>query len=207
MAEHDWDMHYAQGELPWDTGEPAEELVAFVNEGSVAPGRALDIGCGTGTNALWLAQRGFDVVGVDIAPRAIERARAKSAQSQVTCRFEVLDFLSADPPGGPFQFVFDRGCLHVFDDCVVQQRFAARVAALLAPAGYWLSFLGSTEGPARESGPPRRSARDITTAIEPSLELVWLRSATLPGPYGGPALKAWLCLSRAREIAAQPSTR
>ena len=80
--------------------------------GAIAPGRTLEIGCGTGTNAIFLAQHGFDVLGIDISEVAVEKARAKA---QGRCRFEVVDFLVAAPAGGPFQFVFDRGCFHVFD--------------------------------------------------------------------------------------------
>ena len=93
------------------------------------------------------------------------------------CRFATLDFLTAPPPDGPFQFVFDRGCFHVFDEPGERQRFAAQVAAVLTPGGVWLSLVGSTEGPPREVGPPRRSAREVILAIEPVLEIVELRSA------------------------------
>lgn len=71
------------------------------------------------------------------------------------CRFAVWDILVAPPPGGPFHFVFDRGCFHVFDEAGEREQFAAQVAAVLAPGGLWLSLIGSTEGPPREVGPPR----------------------------------------------------
>src|SRR6185503_16850640 len=92
------------------------------------------------------------------------------------CRFEVADFL-ASPPAGPFAFVFDRGCFHCFDTADERARFAANVARALAPGGVWLSLIGSTEGPPRDFGPPRRSVRDIAAAIEPHLEILSLRSA------------------------------
>src|SRR5262249_160804 len=155
----------------------------------VKPGRTLEVGCGTGTNALWLAAHGFDVLGVDVSPLAIDKARAK-AVNVTNCRFEVLDFLQSDPAGAPFDFLFGRGCFHVFDDAGVRAKFAARGAALLAPGGQWLSLIGSTEGPPRDSGPPRRSARDIMNAIEPALELVELRSNYFETNLEAPAM-AW----------------
>ena len=106
MSEHDWNASYAEGNLPWDTGTPDEHLVAAVRAGHVAPARALEIGCGTGTNALWLAAQGFDVLGVDVSPLAIEKARAKAAAAR-NVRFDVVDFLAATPAGAPFDFVFD----------------------------------------------------------------------------------------------------
>jgi hypothetical protein len=84
--------------------------------------------------------------------------------------------------------VFDRGCFHVF---------AAQVAGALAPGGLWLSLIGSTEGPSREVGPPRRSAREVTLAIEPALEIVELRSAE----FRDHNTKAWFSLSRRRTMA------
>jgi SAM-dependent methyltransferase len=204
MAQPSWNDNYAQGFAPWDTGVPDPMLVEMVESGAIPAGRALDVGCGTGTNAIWLAQHGYDVVGVDIAPLAVEKARGK-LPANLSCRFATLDFLAAQPEGGPFQLVFDRGCFHVFDEAADREKFAARVVSVLAPDGAWLSLIGSTEGPPREIGPPRRSMRDIAGALEPHLEIVSLRSAEFrdtPEPA-----KAWICFSRRRSVPAQPSTR
>src|SRR5262245_41434246 len=202
MPHPSWNDRYASEEpMPWDTGTPDPMLVEIIESHVIAPGLALEVGCGTGTNAIYLAQRGFEVVGVDIAPLAIENARAKA---HGRCRFETVDFLSEAAPGGPFQFVFDRGCFHTLDEDHQRARFAQRVALELVEGGVWLSLIGSTEGPSRDAGPPRRSARDVMNAIEPSLEILQLRSGEF-GVYGEP-LKAWRCLSRKRTIPAQAST-
>lgn len=203
MPHPSWNERYASGELPWDTGEPEDLLVEFVTSGGVEPARTLEIGAGTGTNAIWLAERGFDVLGVDISPLAVESARAKMEGRDLHCRFTTLDFLAEPAPDGPFQFIYDRGCFHVFDEAEERARFAARVAAALLPGGLWLSFIGSTEGPLREVGPPRRSAREVALAIEPALEILELRSAE----FRGHDAKAWFCLARQRTIPAQLSTQ
>ena len=203
MPHPSWNESYASGQPPWDTGQPEPLLVEFVTSSAITPGPTLEVGAGTGTNAIWMAERGFDVLGVDVAPLAIERARAKMEGRALPCSFAALDFLAAPPPGGPFNFVFDRGCFHVFDEPDERQRFAARVAAALAPGGLWLSLIGSTEGPPREVGPPRRSAVEVTLAIEPVLEVVELRSAE----FRSHNTNAWFCLSRQRTTPAQPSTR
>jgi SAM-dependent methyltransferase len=202
MPHPPWNDRYASGEpLPWDTGRPDSMLVEMIASGAIAPGRTLEVGCGTGTNAIYLAQHGFEVVGVDISPLAVESARAKALGR---CRFETIDFLSEAPPGGPFQFVFDRGCFHTFDGDRERARFAQAVAAQLVEGGVWLSLIGSTEGRTRDVGPPRRSAREIMNAIEPALEILQLRAGEFS--VNEEPLKAWLCLSRKRTIPAQPST-
>lgn len=203
MAYRSWNEDYASGEpLPWDTGEPDPLLVEIVESRVITPGRTLEVGCGTGTNAIYLAERGFDVLGIDVSDVAIEKARA---QARGRCRFDVGDFLAAPPAGERYDFVFDRGCFHIFDSDEERARFAANVDAVLGEGGSWLSLIGSTEGPAREVGPPRRSARDVIDAIEPVLEIVHLRSTEFS--VRGESVKSWLCLARKRSIPAQPSTR
>src|SRR5262245_4193792 len=199
-----WNESYQQDFIPWDSGVPEPVLIQSVESSALPLGRALDVGCGTGTNAIWLAQHGYEVLGVDLAPLAIEKARAKLPPG-LSCRFATLDFLAEKPEGGPFQLVFDRGCFHVFEASADRAKLAAQVATVLAPEGMWLSLIGSTEGPPREMGPPRRSLRDVADAIEPHLEILSVRSAEfrdLPE-----SAKAWICLSRHRTVPAQPSTR
>ncbi|MEQ9319434.1 MAG: class I SAM-dependent methyltransferase [Polyangiaceae bacterium] len=215
MPERDWNAHYAENQIPWDTGRPDEMLVGLVEgrERQRVDGlRALEIGCGTGANARWLAQRGFDVVACDLAPLAIEAAAAGLAglpdDTTGRCRFHVHDFLAEDLPSdsaGPFDLVFDRGVFHVFDDAGTQADFAARVSALLQPGGLWASLLGSTEGPDRNHGPPRRSLRDIASAVEPSLEIVEVRRHAFAANIPTEAA-AWWMIARARRVIAQPST-
>lgn len=207
MSHLDWNDSYSSGEVPWDTGKPDELLVGTVRNGTIPPGRVLEVGCGTGTNAIWLASQGFTVLGIDVASLAIEKARKKASEAGADCRFEVLDLLKDGViSGGPYDFVFDRGCFHIFDSAEERRRFAQRVEAQLKPGGHWLSLIGSTEGPEREWGPPRRSARDVADALEPALEILQLRSAAFQADLPG-AAAAWYCLSRKRHIPAVPSTR
>lgn len=196
MPHPSWNESYAAGELPWDTREAEPLLVEFVTSGGIRPTQTLEIGAGTGTNALWLAERDFDVLGIDVAPLAVERANAKLKGRDLRCRFATLDFLAASAEGS-FGFVFDRGCFHVFDESEERARFAARVAAVLTPGGLWLSLIGSTEGGPREMGPPQRSAREVALAIEPALEIVDLHAAE----FRAHDVKAWFCLSRSRAVA------
>lgn len=201
----DWDEHYASGELPWDSGRPARELVELIEAGRLPTGVALDVGCGTGTNVRYLASRGYDAIGLDIAPLAIERAKAAAEPTAGKVEYRAGDFLNDDVGVGRFQLVFDRGCFHVFDDADDRARFAAQVARCLAADGVWVSLLGSTEGPARDHGPPRRSARDILTAVEPALEIVELKGVELDAD-APTSVRGWVLIARRRAVPAQPSS-
>jgi SAM-dependent methyltransferase len=184
-------------------------LVEVLAAGRLPRGRALDIGCGTGTDARYLAGRGYEVLGVDVSPLALKRAAAAPKPAAGSVAWRQGNYLVDALPRGRFDVVYDRGCFHVFDRPRDQARFAERVARCLAPGGRWVSLLGSTEGPAREQGPPRRNAREIAAAVEPSLEIVELRGiefdVDLPGPGPGP-VQAWFLLARPRACPAQPST-
>lgn len=194
-----WDQRYTEGDLPWDSGVPDVHLPGVIEEHGIEPGKALEVGCGTGTNSIWLARQGFDVTGLDLSTVAIERAEAKAGEAGVSCRFVVADFLVDPIPGVPYGFVYDRGCLHVFDHSRDRARFASRVAELLDSDGLWFSLIGSTDGPPRDVGPPRRSAAEITAAAEPHFEILELRS-TLFGREDLSYARAWVLVARRRHV-------
>ena len=83
-TDRDWNTRYVEGDLPWDSGLASRELRRVLDETGIAPCRALELGCGTGTNAIELARRGFDVTAVDCAPRALEIAQRKATAAGVT---------------------------------------------------------------------------------------------------------------------------
>jgi len=196
-----WNQRYAEGELPWDSGKPDEHLGEVITKHGIEVGKALEIGCGTGTNTIWLAQQGFEMTGQDLAPNAIAKAKAKVAAAGVQCKFTIGDFLIETIPGGPFQLVYDRGVFHVFDTAEDQSLFASRIAELLTPGGWWHSLIGSTDGPPRDTGPPRRSASEIVAAVEPHFEILELTATTFDQGEHSHA-RAWVLVARRREARA-----
>ena len=174
----DWDKRYVDNHLPWDSGKPDVHLRRFIEDSKIAPCRALEVGCGTGTNAIWLAGHGFEVVGLDISPVAIKRAKVKAREAKANCQFLTADFMKDPAPVSPFGLIFDRGCFHVFDEANKQAQFVRHVAELLEEGGIWLSLIGSTDGPPRDTGPPRVSAEEIVVAAEPHFEILTLKSIT-----------------------------
>lgn len=195
----DWDRRYADNHLPWDSGKPDVHLRRFIEDSKTAPCKTLEVGCGTGTNAIWLAELGFEVVGLDLSPMAIKRAKLKASEAKASCQWLTSDFMKDPVPGSPFGLIFDRGCFHVFDEAQERAQFARRVAELLEEEGIWLSLIGSTDGPPRDTGPPRRSVAEIVAAAEPHFEILNLKSTTFD-EEGLAHIRAWVLHARRREV-------
>lgn len=113
-----FELRYRLSRPRWDTGIVPPEIRRLVEAEQPAPGRALDLGCGTGTSSVYLAANGWDVVGVDFAPRAIDLARRRAADASVAgrIRFVVADVTRLPDLGGPFDLALDIGCFHALPD-------------------------------------------------------------------------------------------
>jgi SAM-dependent methyltransferase len=111
-----WDGFYADRArpVPFFADRPDENLVSYLDRGLIAPARALDLGCGPGRNALYLAARGVRVDAVDLSPKAVAWARARAREAGADVRFHCGDaFAAAAPvPEGPYDLVYDSGCFH-----------------------------------------------------------------------------------------------
>jgi SAM-dependent methyltransferase len=99
-----WNQRH-QSASPWESGKPCAELQRVLQEYAIAPCRALELGCGNGVNAAFLASRGFEVTAVDVSGEVLKRARTTAPN----VNFVHSDVLKLDDLGAPFDFVFDRG--------------------------------------------------------------------------------------------------
>src|SRR5262245_25723045 len=91
-----WDEQYKSPDLPWETNRPSAELQRVLAEYGIRPCRAVELGCGTGTNAVWLAGLGFEVAAIDLSPVAIAQARVRAAEAGVAVRFLAADLTRPD---------------------------------------------------------------------------------------------------------------
>ena len=150
---------YADGEAPWDIERPQPEIVALEEAGAFGP-RVLDVGCGTGQTALFLASHGHDVVGVDAVPAAVDEAKRRAAERHLDICFRAADVLEVLPELiGRFHAVPDVGFFHALSD---EQRvdFAAKLAGKLAPGGVY-AMLCFSERVLGAWGPRRVSEGEI----------------------------------------------
>ena len=139
--------YWLPGKPPWDSGISPPELVEVVEGSEDRPprptGRALDLGCGTGTNVTYLARHGWQAVGVDYAGRAIRAARRKAAglppEAAARCTFYQGDVARLDLPGEKFDLALDMGCFHSLAQSQ-RGRYAAGLADVLRPGAIYLLY-------------------------------------------------------------------
>ncbi len=99
---------------PWVIGEPQPAIVELERSGLIR-GKVLDVGCGTGEHTILLTGLGYDVLGIDFAPQAVEQARRNAEAKNVHARFEVADAMNlGDEPG--YDTIVDSALFHIFDD-------------------------------------------------------------------------------------------
>lgn len=122
---------------PWDTGITPPEVMSFLQH--QPPGRALDLGCGTGTNLLTLAQHGWQVVGVDFARQAVRKARQKIRRSGYQAELHNSDVSKLDFLTQPFDYILDVGCLHGITPSTRRAYFDT-VQRLLKPGGVFMLY-------------------------------------------------------------------
>jgi SAM-dependent methyltransferase len=124
-----WDRRYGGEELVW-TAEPNRFLAAEVED--LAAGEALDVACGEGRNAVWLAQRGWQVTGVDFSRVGLDKAARLAEQRGVSVRWVLADLLDYVPPADAFDLV---AILYLHIDDAPMRRVLRHAAASLAPGG------------------------------------------------------------------------
>ena len=183
---------YTSGRPPWDIGQPQPAFVALAHAGRIT-GKVLDVGCGTGENAVFLCQRGLDVLGLDLSSVAIAEARTRAQARHLLARFVVgsaLDLLSLEET---FDTVIDSGLLHILSDAD-RARLVAGVHAVLQPGGY-LHLLAFNEH-ATWPGPRRLTQAEIRTTFELGWEVEAINASRFQVVDGSGGAAAWLASIR-----------
>ena len=196
----DWDSHYRFGTPPWETGQPAAELVRVVTERVLRPMRVLELGCGTGADAVFLAKRGFEVTAVDSSPTAIERARTRAEQSGALLRIVLEDVFEFGEQCGAFDLVYDAGFYH-FVRRTRLSRFLDLLWRVTCPGSLYFVLAGST-GEEAEGGPPQVSEEELRFELGRLFDFVHLRPCRFASPRRKEGYLGWSCLMRRPIVAA-----
>ncbi len=123
------------GKAPWDSGITPPELYEFISH--YKAGCAIDIGCGTGTNIITLANAGWQVTGFDFASRAVQIAKRKLKKAGIQAEIFVDDATRMKNILGQFDFALDLGCFHGIEN---KQDYLTQLTRILAPNGFWLMY-------------------------------------------------------------------
>ena len=185
------------GKAPWEIGKPQPAFVAMADQ---ITGSILDAGCGTGENALFFAQRGHKVTGIDFLSMPISEAKRKAKQRGIQANFLVMDALALKELPEVFDTVIDSGLFHVFGD-EDRLRYVAGLASVLNRGGR-LFFLCFSDAEPGKEGPRRVSRSEIEAAVATGWSIESIEPShyeVRPDPQdsfsaGGP--KAWFAVVR-----------
>ena len=180
--------------IPWNLSEPPRLLIEAVESGTIKPCRAVDLGCGAGNYSVWLAQRGFDITGIDISPQAIAHANELAAGKGVSCRFVAADLLGdLREYHGSFDLAYDWEVLHhIFPED--RPRYIKNVHDLLRPEGAYLSLCFSEKDPSFGGRDKFRttnlgttlyfsSEEELRGLFDPWFDILDLNTVEIPGKY------------------------
>jgi len=209
----DWGSVY-QGEAPpWDIGRPQKEYTQLEQAGEIV-GSVLDVGCGTGENALYLAAQGHEVWGIDFTSTAIQKAQEKATQRHLTATFLVLNAFELHTLGRTFDTVIDSGLFHVWSD-EERPRFVDNLAAVIRRGGTYFMLCVSELTPVPDYsqlkdvipkdvmpdfskskpgdyGPRRVTQAEIRNSFQDGWHINYIRQATMEGRLEPSEGHAWL---------------
>jgi cyclopropane fatty-acyl-phospholipid synthase-like methyltransferase len=178
-----------RGTPPWDIGRPQKEFTELVRRGEIT-GSVLDIGCGSGDNALFFAQEGFEAWGIDSSPLAIQKAQEKCAQRGLLVHFQVLNALELVKLNRKFDTATDSGLFHTLSD-EDRALFVKSLEAVLSHNGTYFMLCFSDKEPAGY-GPRRISEQEIRETFSKGWTINYIRPATFESNTRAKGPRAWL---------------
>jgi cyclopropane fatty-acyl-phospholipid synthase-like methyltransferase len=184
----DFEALYA-GTPPWETGLPQPAFVRLAEAGAFR-GRVLDVGCGTGEQALLAASMGLEATGIDVAPAAVDRAREKAGRRGLAARFLVGNALELAGLGEQFDTVLDSGMFHVLED-EDRHRFVDAVSAVVPAGGRYFLLCFSERQPGL-CGPRRVTQDEIRAAFADGWRVDAIEPATMDNAVQRDAVRCWL---------------
>jgi cyclopropane fatty-acyl-phospholipid synthase-like methyltransferase len=174
---------------PWDIGRP-QPVFAKLAVSEDLGDEIIDVGCGTGEHAILFASRGYRVLGVDLAPLAIEKARAKASQRGSKAEFLVADALHLSELGRRFDAAIDSGLFHVFSDRD-REAYIESLRAALGPRGRYYMLCFSDREPVGWGGPRRIFKHEILKSFSDGWHVDYVRPAKFESAFHDRGGEAW----------------
>ena len=173
-----FDLWYRFGKPPWIIDQAQPDLIAAVEKGEVCGPTVLDVGCGAGNNAIYLASRGFDVTGVDVSAKAISIAKQKASEAEVDVTFITLDALKIGTLAKRFDTIIDFGLFHNLKGDN-RERYVRALSDVCVSKGQFLMQCFSDQAGEYEVYPHRYpqslSQDEIRASFSEGWQIEWIR--------------------------------
>lgn len=179
-----------KGSPPWDIGRPQAEFVRIAREGGIR-GRVLDVGCGTGENAIYFSSLASEVWGLDSAPLAIQKAKKKALEMKARVKFEVGDAMHLERLKLRFDTVTDCGLFHIFAD-EDRNVFANSLRSAVSESGTYYMLCFSDREPTDWGGPRRVTRDEIMETFGRGWKVNYVREARFSTSFNDEGGHAWL---------------
>ncbi len=190
--DRNWDEIYSKfnlGLIPWHSDKPDKELIALIKKKKVKPNQVLDVGCGAGTDAIYLASKGCEVTAIDISNEVIKIAQKRAKKAKVKVNFIAHDFMKIEFENESFDFINDRGCFHHINP-YERDNYAAKINDVLKRKGYYYLRCWSDKEMESERGPFRISKDEIKLKFSKYFELGEIKDFR----FGGKGARGYVCL-------------
>jgi len=197
-----WDDLYQHGTTPWEDDSPWPPLGRLANEVCPPGASVLEVGCGYGVDAVYLASLGYRVKATDLSSTAIVEARSRAEQTGADLDFQAEDFY-AQRDDEQYDLIYDKGVMVNAQDASMRNEFSRIVASRLTDGGHWISVSGNDDnrtpgGMGRDGrGYPRLTVLELATAIEPYFEIQSITQEDF-GSTSSNGFRSWVVTSRKR---------
>jgi methyl halide transferase len=186
----------------WEAGGSDHNLNSWYKSNPL-PSKVLEIGCGTGTDSIWMAQQGSRVIATDVSDRVLHEANRRSNTAEVEIKFLNMNIVD-DPINELFDLIYDRGCFHLYNQEADRIKFVQNIQKMLGTTGTWLSLCASVESwDSTQPGKSAKTAEQIIRVIEPFLRVVSVKEICLNNPPN-PARAGWEIQAKPRVDPAAP---
>lgn len=196
--DRDWEEIYSKhslSEIPWHSNRPDQELIDLIENKKIKPNSVLDVGCGAGTDAIYLASKGCKVTAIDISHEAIRIARERAEKAGVRINFIAGNFLDEEFQNESFDFINDRGFFHHITPGN-REKVVIKINNLLKSKGYYYLRCWSDKEEESDRGPYKISKDEIKDAFSRFFNIDEIKDFR----FGGKGARGYACLMRKEVI-------